>query len=324
MIKNKNYKSYYLKDILNYIIKELEIDINKYDITTLGNYYLQLIKLLTLIVFVYLNEEIVQQILNPNNSLYKILINNLLTIALKDDSSHHLLSAFALVFINIYAFYYRNISNENNILIPTESDFNEALPVLKFFSTYYHINIVPTKYVENIFINENGDNFNINNSILNFSVTKNIIDFIHYMKNPLIKTYEPQSLANLIKNIKNSDLLGVLNLTTKFFEYNSIYYSDENDFSEPLLQIMLFFKRIIPNSPQNKNIIMDFINILDIALSSDVTGKLLSNYYNIFFPFIPDYLIKIFHYISIEKEFINTLSDNIDNQNFVYELLHFI
>ena len=72
MIKNKNYKSYYLKDILNYIIKELEIDINKYDITTLGNYYLQLIKLLTLIVFVYLNEEIVQQILNPNNSLYKI------------------------------------------------------------------------------------------------------------------------------------------------------------------------------------------------------------------------------------------------------------
>ena len=324
MIKNKNYKSYYLKDILNYIIKELEIDINKYDITTLGNYYLQLIKLLTLIVFVYLNEEIVQQILNPNNSLYKILINNLLSIALKDDSSHHLLSAFALVFINIYAFYYRNISNENNILIPTESDFNEALPVLKFFSTYYHINIVPTKYVENIFINENGDNFNINNSILNFSVTKNIIDFIHYMKNPLIKTYEPQSLANLIKNIKNSDLLGVLNLTTKFFEYNSIYYSDENDFSESLLQIMIFFKRIIPNSPQNKNIIMDFINILDIALSSDVTGKLLSNYYNIFFPFIPDYLIKIFHYISIEKEFINTLSDNIDNQNFVYELLQFI
>ena len=55
------------------------------------------------------------------------------------------------------------------------------------------------------------------------------------MKNPLIKTYEPQSLANLIKNIKNSDLLGVLNLTTKFFEYNSIYYSDENDFSESLL-----------------------------------------------------------------------------------------
>ena len=46
MIKNKNYKNYYLNDILSYIIKELEIDINKYDITTLGNYYYQLIKLL--------------------------------------------------------------------------------------------------------------------------------------------------------------------------------------------------------------------------------------------------------------------------------------
>ena len=34
--------------------------------------------------------------------------------------------------------------------------------------------------------------------------------------------------------------------------------------------------------------------------------------------------MKIFHYISIEKEFINTLESNIENQNFVYELLHFI
>ena len=49
MIKNKNYKNYYLNDILSYIIKELEIDINKYDITTLGIYYYQLIKLLWMI-----------------------------------------------------------------------------------------------------------------------------------------------------------------------------------------------------------------------------------------------------------------------------------
>ena len=325
MIKNKKYKSYYLKDILSYIIKELEIDINKYDITTLGNYYHYLIKLLNIIVFVYLNEEPIQQLLNPRNINYKILVNNLLAIALKDETSHHLLSSHSLIFINIYAFYYRNISNENNnIIIPSDNDFNEALPVLKFFNQYYYINIVPTKYIENIFINENGDNFNINNSILNFSVTKNIIDFIHYMKNPLLKTYDLLSLKSSIKNIKNNDLLGVLTLITKFFEYNSIYYSDDNDFSDSILNIMLYFKRIIPNSPEHKNIIMDFINILDIALCSDITGKLLSNYYNIFFPFIPDYLTKIFHYITIEKEFINTLADNIENQNFVYELLQFI
>ena len=326
MIKNKNYKSYYLKDILSYIIKELEIDINKYDITTLGNYYCQLIKLLTIITFIYLNEEPVQQLLNPKNNAYKILINNLLSIALKDESSHHILSSFALTFINIYTFYYRNLINENqNIIINLDNnDFNETLPVLKFFNEFYYINIVPTRYIENIFINENGDNFNINNSILNFSVTKNIIDFIHYMKSPLLKIYDLLSLKNSIKNIKNNDLLGVLTLISKFFEYNSIYYSEENDFSESLLQIMLYFKRIIPNSPENKNIIMDFINILDLALCSDVTGKLLSNYYNIFFPFIPDYLTKIFHYISIEKEFINTLSDNVENQNFISELLLFI
>ena len=322
MIKNKNYKNYYLKDILTYIIKELEIDINKYDITTLGNYYCQLIKLLDIIIFVYLNEEPIQKLLNPKNDSYKILINNLLAIALRDESSHHILSSFSLIFINMYAFYYRNVSNDN--IIPLENDFNDALPVLKFFNQYYFINIVPTKYIENIFINQNGDNFNINNSILNFSITKNIIDFIHYMKNPLSKTCDITSLKSSIKDIKNNDLLGVLTLITKFFEYNSIYYSDDNDFTDSILQIMLYFKRIIPNSPEHKNIIMDFINILDIALCSDVTGKLLSNYYNIFFPFVPDYLTKIFHYISIEKEFINTLAENIDNQNFVYELLQFI
>jgi hypothetical protein len=327
MIKNKKYKSYYLKDILSYIIKELEIDINKYDITTLGNYYHYLIKLLNIIVFVYLNEEPIQQLLNPKNNNYKILVNNLVAIALKDETSHHLLSSHALIFINIYAFYYRNISNENlNLIMPNvnDNDFNDTLPVLKFFNQYYYINIVPTKYIENIFVNENGDNFNINNSILNFSVTKNIIDFIHYMKNPLSKTYDPLSLKSAIKNIKNNDLLGVLTLITKFFEFNSIYYSDDYDFSDSILNIMLYFKRIIPNSPENKNIIMDFINILDISLSSDITGKLLSNYYNIFFPFIPDYLTKIFHYITIEKGFINTLADNIENQNFVYELLQFL
>ena len=62
MIKNKNYKNYYLNDILSYIIKELEIDINKYDITTLGIYYYQLIKLLCIIVFTYLKDEKIQLI----------------------------------------------------------------------------------------------------------------------------------------------------------------------------------------------------------------------------------------------------------------------
>ena len=328
MIKNKNYKNYYLNDILSYIIKELEIDINKYDITTLGNYYYQLIKLLCIIVFIYMKEEKIQNLLNPKNTTYQLLINNLLSIALKDDTSHHLLSSFALVFINIYAFYYRNINNENKNIINKKninnSGFNDTLPVLKFFSNYYYINMVPTEYIENIYSENNNDTFNLNNSILNFSVTKNIIDFMHFLNKPLDKLYNIIELKNSIKSLRGNDLLNVLTLITKFFEYNSIYYSDENDFSEELLNINLFFKRIIPNSPENKNIIMDFINILEISLISDIPGKLLSNYTNIFFPFIPDYLMKIFHYISIEKEFINTLADNIENQNFVYELLNFI
>ena len=164
------------------------------------------------------------------------------------------------------------------------------------------------------------------------TLTKNIIDFMNYLKNPLNKLYEMVELKSEIKALRGNDLLSALNIITKFFEYNSIYYSEENsiyyseenDFSEELLNINLFFKRIIPNSSENKNIIMDFINILEIALSSDISGKLLSNYTNIFFPFIPDFLMKIFHYISIEKEFINTLESNIENQNFVYELLQFI
>ena len=325
MIKNKNYKNYYLNDILSYIIKELEIDINKYDITTLGNYYYQLIKLLCIIVFIYLKEDKIQNLLNPKNNTYQLLINNLLSISLKDDTSHHLLSSFALIFINIYAFYYRNINIENkNILEQNNNEFNDTLPVLKFFSNYYYINMVPTEYIENIFSDNYNDEFNINNSILNFSVTKNIIDFMHYLKNPLNKSCNVIDLKNAIKNLRGNDLLSVLNYITKFFEYHSIYYSEENDFSEELLNINLFFKRIIPNSPENKNIIMDFINILEIALSSDISGKLLSNYTNIFFPFIPDFLMKIFHYVSIEKEFINTLESNIENQNFIYELLQFI
>ena len=325
MIKNKNYKNYYLNDILSYIIKELEIDIKKYDISTLGNYYYQLIKLLCIIVFIYLKEDKIQQILNPKNTTYQLLINNLISISLKDDTSHHLLSSFALIFINIYAFYYRNINldNKNILSQKNKNEFNDTLPVLKFFSNYYHINMVPTEYIENIF-SDNNDDFDINNSILNFSVTKNIIDFMNYLKNPLNKLYEMVELKSEIKALRGNDLLSALNIITKFFEYNSIYYSEENDFSEELLNINLFFKRIIPNSSENKNIIMDFINILEIALSSDISGKLLSNYTNIFFPFIPDFLMKIFHYISIEKEFINTLESNIENQNFVYELLQFI
>ena len=330
MIKNKNYKNYYLNEILSYIIKELEIDINKYDITTLGNYYYQLIKLLCVIVFIYLKEEKIQNLLDPNNSTYQLLINNLLSISLKDDTSHHLLSSFALIFINIYTFYYRNInSNNKNILsqqnMNNNNDFNDTLPVLKFFGNYYFINMVPTEYIENIYSNDNNDAFNLNNSILNFSITKNIIDFMHYLKNPLNKVYNINDIKLSIKSLKGNDLLNVLTSITNFFEYNSLYYSeDTNDFSEELLNINLFFKRIIPNSVENKNIIMDFINILEISLCSDISGKLLSNYANIFFPFIPDYLMKIFHYISIEKEFINTLAENIDNQNFVYELLQFI
>ena len=329
MIKNKNYKNYYLNDILSYIIKELEIDINKYDITTLGIYYYQLIKLLCIIVFTYLKDEKIQNLLNPKNSTYQLLINNLLSISLKDDTSHHLLSSFALIFINIYTFYYRNINTDNKNFLNqnnmNNNDFNDTLPVLKFFANYYYINMVPTEYIENIYSNDANDTFNINNSILNFSVTKNIIDFMHYLKNPLNKLYNIADIKLSIKSIKGNDLLNVLTNITKFFEYNSIYYSeDNNDFSEELLNINLFFKRIIPNSVENKNIIMDFINILEISLCSDISGKLLSNYTNIFFPFIPDYLMKIFHYITIEKEFINTLAENIENQNFVYELLQFI
>ena len=329
MIKNKNYKNYYLNDILSYIIKELEIDINKYDMTTLGIYYYQLIKLLCIIVFTYLKDEKIQNLLNPKNSTYQLLINNLLSISLKDDTSHHLLSSFALIFINIYTFYYRNINSDNKNFLNqnnmNNNDFNDTLPVLKFFANYYYINMVPTEYIENIYSNDANDAFNINNSILNFSVTKNIIDFMHYLKNPLNKLYNIADIKLSIKSIKGNDLLNVLTNITKFFEYNSIYYSeDNNDFSEELLNINLFFKRIIPNSVENKNIIMDFINILEISLCSDISGKLLSNYTNIFFPFIPDYLMKIFHYITIEKEFINTLAENIENQNFVYELLQFI
>jgi hypothetical protein len=275
-----------------------------------------------------MKEEKIQNLLNPKNTTYQLLINNLLSIALKDDTSHHLLSSFALVFINIYAFYYRNINNENKNILNEKninnSEFNDTLPVLKFFSNYYYINMVPTEYIENIYSENNNDTFNLNNSIRNFSVTKNIIDFMHFLNKPLDKLYNIIELKNSIKSLRGNDLLNVLTLITKFFEYNSIYYSDENDFSEELLNINLFFKRIIPNSPENKNIIMDFINILEISLISDIPGKLLSNYTNIFFPFIPDYLMKIFHYISIEKEFINTLADNIENQNFVYELLNFI
>ena len=320
MIKNKNYKNYYLNDILSYIIKELEIDINKYDITTLGIYYYQLIKLLCIIVFTYLKDEKIQNLLNPKNSTYQLLINNLLSISLKDDTSHHLLSSFALIFINIYTFYYRNINSDNKNFLNqnnmNNNDFNDTLPVLKFFANYYYINMVPTEYIENIYSNDANDAFNINNSILNF---------MHYLKNPLNKLYNIADIKLSIKSIKGNDLLNVLTNITKFFEYNSIYYSeDNNDFSEELLNINLFFKRIIPNSVENKNIIMDFINILEISLCSDISGKLLSNYTNIFFPFIPDYLMKIFHYITIEKEFINTLAEKNENQNFVYELLQFI
>ena len=167
MFKNPNYKNYFLNDILNYILKEIINSGENFRQASTNSYYLSLIKVLDCIIFFYLNEEKIQNLLIYGN---KDLINKLLTIALQKDSSKHLMCSFALLFIYMYIFYYKegDLNYDENI--------NEFFPVLRFFDKYYYINLLPVKLIDNIY-NEEGE-LAIKNSILNFSITKNIIDYI--------------------------------------------------------------------------------------------------------------------------------------------------
>ena len=318
MFKNPNYRNYFLNDILNYILKEIIDSGENFRQASTSGYYLSLIKVLDCIIFFYLNDEKIQNLLLNGN---KELINKMLTIALQKDSSKHLMSSFALLFIYMYVFYYK----EENFMY--DDSINESFPVLRFFDKYYYINLLPVKLIDNIY-NEEGE-MAIKNSILNFSITKNIIDYIHYVKYPLIPCFKYDNIVDYILNMKNSKDLKMLDIyvaITQLFSYYSIYYSQNFDISECLVHIMFFFKKVLPTNTQYKNLIMDFLNILDLFIHSNSEGEfdILQIYKLNLFPFIPEFISGQLNYISINKDFIKNLGKDIDNQNLVFELLHFM
>ena len=89
---------------------------------------------------------------------------------------------------------------------------------------------------------------------------------------------------------------------------------------------MFFFKKVLPTNTQYKNLIMDFLNILDLFIHSNSEGEfnILQIYKLNLFPFIPEFISGQLNYISINKDFIKNLGKDIDNQNLVFELLHFM
>ena len=151
--------------------------------------------------------------------------------------------SFALLFIYMYIFYYKegDLNYDENI--------NEFFPVLRFFDKYYYINLLPVKLIDNIY-NEEGE-LAIKNSILNFSITKNIIEYIHYIRFPLIPCFKYDNIVNYIINMKNNNNLKMLDIfvaITQLFSYYSIYYIQNIDISECLVHIMYFFKKVLPTN----------------------------------------------------------------------------
>ena len=229
--------------------------------------------------------------------------------------------SFALLFIYMYIFYYKegDLNYDENI--------NEFFPVLRFFDKYYYINLLPVKLIDNIY-NEEGE-LAIKNSILNFSITKNIIDYIHYIRFPLIPCFKYDNIVNYIINMKNNNNLKMLDIfvaITQLFSYYSIYYTQNIDISECLVHIMFFFKKVLPTNTQFKNLIMDFLNILDLFIHANSEGEfnILTIYKLNLFPFIPDFISGQLNYVTVNKDFIKNLGKDVDNQNLVFELIHFM
>ena len=299
-IKNANYKEYYINDILNFIVKELFANETKFNMANMGNYFVSLLKLLNCIIYFYMKEEKVKMFINFKNS--KELINLLIGIALQKENSKHMMSAYALMYIYFVIFYYGNNEDINDF------------PVMKFFDKFYYVNLIPISLID---ITKNI----VNSSVLNFSITKNIIDYIYFRAHPLLKIFNIEAIDSNLKKMKSLNLLDVYISITQLFSCYSIYY-DKMDISESLVQIIFYFKKVIPNTSELKNLIMDFLSIVDLFLYQNKSLNHNETFSKIFIPFIQEMILNCINFATIQKEFINNLNE--ENQNFIYEILEFL
>ena len=220
------------------------------------------------------------------------------------ENAKHLMSSYALMFIYYVVFYDDNCElNEDNVF-----------PVMKFFDTFYYVNIAP------VILNDICAKIS-NSTVLNFSITKNIIDYIYYKQHPLIKIFNFEAISSNMKNIKNLTLLDVYISLTQLLSCKSIY--SENVIDECLVHIVFFFKKILPKTAEEKNLIMDFLNIIDLFLYQNKNILQYDTHFaNAFIPFIQDLILNCINFANINKEFVNNLNEQ--NQNFIYEILLFL
>ena len=304
-INNASYKNYFVNDILTFITKELTSNQSNFNQNNMSTYIISLLKLLNAIIYFHLHEEQIQLLLQFTNS--KELITCLIPLILQKETNKHLLSAYSLMFIYFVVFHYK----EEGVI--TNRD-NPQFPVLSLYDKFYHIKLVPIELVDAT------RNF-VQNSILNFSVTKNIIDYIFFRQNPLEKIFNYDIICSNIKNLKSLTILDVYVSITQMFSCYSIY-PNETNLSENLVQIVFFFKKLTPNTPEVRNLLMDFLSILDLFLYQNKHITKDNTFDRIFTPFIQEILVTMFTYVSSNKEFMNNLDE--DNQNFIYEMLYFL
>lgn len=302
VIKNAKYKEYFINDIFNFVVKEIISNAKKISQSNLRNYFVSLIKTLNCIIFFNIREEKIKLFIAYKNC--KELLNVILSIALMKENAKHLMSSYALMFIYYVVFYDDNCElSEDNVF-----------PVMKFFDAFYYVNIAP------VILNDICAKIS-NSTVLNFSITKNIIDYIYYKQHPLIKIFNFEAISSNMKNIKNLTLLDVYISLTQLLSCKSIY--SENVIDECLVHIVFFFKKILPKTAEEKNLIMDFLNIIDLFLYQNKNIlQYDSHFANAFIPFIQDLILNCINFANINKEFVNNLNEQ--NQNFIYEILLFL
>ena len=315
MIKNPNYKNYFLNEIFDNIIKE--INSSNYETNNKNNsYFTSLIKLLNCLIFFYLNEEKIQIFLNSEKN--KTTLNKMLEIALQKDSSKHIQSSFALLFIFMNVFYYKNTKS----IFINDSQINDSFPIIKFYDKFYYINLLPIKFEEEFYLDEHS--FDLKNSILNFSINKNVLDFMHYLNEPLLYSFDFNKLCENIKNLKNLNVLDVYVSITQIFSFYTLYQNENIDISNSLILIMFHIKKFLPINQEIKNLILDFLNLFSLFLYANKDINVIEIYNKIFFPFLPEFILSQINFISINKDFINNLGSDIDNENFTFDLINFI
>lgn len=348
LINKKEFKNIFINELIDHTVKELFIVFNllknEENFKNLGSdvisYSTSLMKLLVLIIYFHRSEDKVKQIFNilEFEIGLNIVQNIVRLIFLTNLKNKHMLTVYSMIFI-----YFISFSEENYPLV-IKHNFNhninegKSYTIPKILERSNYLNLLPG--VKTLtFIPEYDISF-----WMKINYTKHVIEYLHY-KNDNTKT----SMKNIFdfSEIKNEIKLNIANYLQHGAHedpnYLQIYFSivkffsclihegntsNKNklyeNFSNEIIIIFSFFKKLIPLKNEDKNIIGDFFNILGVYTKS-TKGNSNHVITKPAIKILNDTILNYMTFIANNKEFLDGLDKPWgENQVFLYSLLNFI